>query len=125
MQQPEIGLHDKSKGSLEKETGKSHRIKYRWVDRRSRLRVGVRVEACKQTNKQINKASLFFLFQDHHQLEVIAPLSFYTPSFYLSKLFISFLIYIMLCSLLTTPLSTLSSPANIDITMISCLYFIQ
>ena len=98
-----------------------------WI-RGSRLRVGVRVEACKQTNKQI-KPAFFFLFQDHHQLEVIAPSSFYPPSFYPSKLFVSFLIYIMSCSLLTTPFiifpSTLSSPANIDITMTSCLYLIQ
>ena len=77
----------------------------------------------KQTNKQV-KPAFFFLFQDHHhQLEVITPLSFYPPSFYPSKLFVSFLIYIMSCSLLTTPfirfLSTLSSPANINITTTS------
>ena len=83
----------------------------------------------KLVSKQTNKASLFFLFQNHHQLEVIAPSSFLPPSFYPSKLFVSFLIYIMLCSLLTTPFirfpSTLSSPANINITMTSCLYLIQ
>ena len=83
----------------------------------------------KQTNKQV-KPAFFFLFQDHHhQLEVITPLSFYPPSFYPSKLFVSFLIYIMSCSLLTTPFirfpSTLSSPANIYITTTSCLYLIQ
>ena len=69
------------------------------------------------------------MFQDHHQLEVITPSSFYQPSFYPSKLFVSFLIYIMSCSLLTTPFirfpSTLSLPANIDITMTSCLYLTQ
>ena len=69
------------------------------------------------------------MFQDHHQLEVIAPSSFYPPSLYPSKLFVSFLIYIMSCSLLTTPFirfpSTLSLPANIDITTTSCLYLIQ
>ena len=82
----------------------------------------------KQTNKQI-KPAFFVLFQDHHQLEVIAPSSFYPPSLYPSKLFVSFLIYIMSCSLLTTPFirfpSTLSLPANIDITTTSCLYLIQ
>ena len=124
MWQPEIGLHNESKGSLEKETGKSHRIKYRWVDWRFKTPSQSLVEACKQTNKQTNKASLFFLFQDHHQLEVIAPSSFYP-----SKLFVSFLIYIMSCSLLITPFirfpSTLSSPTNIDITTTSYLYLIQ
>ena len=88
----------------------------------------------KLVSKQTNKASLFFLFQDHHQLEVIAPSSFYPPSFYPpsfypSKLFVSFLIYIMSYSLLTTPFirfpSTLSLPTNINITTTSCLYLIQ
>ena len=87
----------------------------------------------KQTNKQI-KPAFFFLFQDHHKLEVITPSSFYPPSFYPpsfypSKLFVSFLIYIMSCSLLITPFirfpSTLSSPTNIDITTTSYLYLIQ
>ena len=72
---------------------------------------------------------MLFRSQDHHQLEVIAPLSFYPPSFYPYKLFVSFLIYIMSCSLLTTPYirfpSTLSLPANINITMTICLYLIQ